>query len=79
MLFIFYLFEFWFFPSIRTMAGPGRVIRPLPRPKQRFSGRTTQRKVAKEAEYKVKYARTDWSQVKLLLVEVFYAAGRLSV
>ena len=42
-------------------------------------GEPPREKVAKEAEYKGRYARTDWSQVKLLRVEVFYAAGRLSV
>ena len=37
------------FRSIRTIAGPGGVIGPLPRPNE--GGRTTGNKVAKKAEY----------------------------
>ena len=49
MLFVFVLFEFRSFRSVRTIAGPGGVIGPLPRPNE--GGRTTGNKVAKKAEY----------------------------
>ena len=40
-LFCFVFFEFGFFRSIRTIAGPGWVVGTLPRPKQRWANQRT--------------------------------------
>ena len=49
--FLFVLFEFRSFRCVRTIAGPGGVIGPLPSAK--IGGQTKDENVARQAEYKV--------------------------
>ena len=65
--FVFFLFfEFRSFRSITTIAGPGGVIGPLPRPNK--GGRTTKKKAAKRPglfdQYKVFFFRNHIRPVK---------------